>query len=159
MVVALLARMQRRDFCIHACQLVGLGALGAVTPACGGSPTSPSSSAPSLPTISGAIANGKIALTIDTASALNNVGSAALVTASGQNFLVARTAQATFVALTAICTHEQCTVSGFQNSTYVCPCHGSTYSTSGAVLLGPAPRALQQFATSFAGTTLTITVA
>jgi cytochrome b6-f complex iron-sulfur subunit len=61
------------------------------------------------------------------------------------------------VALTAVCTHEQCTVTGFQNSQYVCPCHGSQYSTSGAVTMGPATRALQQFSTQFSTPTLTIT--
>ena len=63
-----------------------------------------------------------------------------------------------FVALTAVCTHEACTVSGFQSSRYVCPCHGSQYSTTGAVLQGPATRSLQQFATRISGTVLTISL-
>ena len=64
-----------------------------------------------------------------------------------------------FVALTAICTHEACTITGFRSSTYVCPCHGSTYNTSGAVLTGPATRALRMFPTQFAPTTNTLTIA
>ena len=71
---------------------------------------------------------------------------------------MSRTAQDTFVALTAICTHEQCTVTGFQSSRYVCPCHGSQYTTSGSVVQGPATRALQQFVTRFTNSVVTITL-
>jgi Rieske Fe-S protein len=73
-------------------------------------------------------------------------------------FLVARTAQNAFTALTAICTHEGCTVSGFENQTYVCPCHGSRYSTSGTVISGPAPSSLRSFQTQFNNNVLTITL-
>jgi len=104
------------------------------------------------------VSGGAIALTIDASSPLNNVGSAALVQAASVNVLVARTGQDAFTALTAICTHEQCTVTGFENQTYVCPCHGSRFSTSGSVTNGPASSPLRQFATRFAGNVLTITI-
>ena len=68
----------------------------------------------------------------------------------------ARTTQDGFVALTATCTHEGCTITGYQSQTYTCPCHGSQYNTSGQVLKGPAPRALTQFASQFANGILTI---
>jgi cytochrome b6-f complex iron-sulfur subunit len=110
-----------------------------------------------LTTVNGSFANGRVTVTVDAASPLNSVGGAALVQSSVGNFLVSRASQDTFVALTAVCTHEQCTVTGFQNSQYVCPCHGSQYSTSGAVTMGPATRALQQFSTQFSTPTLTIT--
>jgi len=124
--------------------------------ACSGSPTSPSS-APALPTINATSANGRVSVTIDPASALATVGGAALVQTSNAAFLVARTAESSFTALTAICTHEGCTITGFQSPRYVCPCHGSQYSTSGGVLNGPATQALRQFATQFADNVLTIT--
>ena len=46
---------------------------------------------------------------------------------SGGTFLVARTAQESFSALTTICTHQTCTISGFDNTNFVCPCHGSRF--------------------------------
>jgi cytochrome b6-f complex iron-sulfur subunit len=97
-------------------------------------------------------------LNIDSSSPLANVGSAALVQNSIRTLLVAHTGQESFTALTALCTHEACTITGFQGGNYVCPCHGSQYSTSGQVLSGPAPRALQQFPTRFTNGTLTIEV-
>ena len=111
-----------------------------------------------LPIINASVAAGAIAITVDASSPLAAIGKAALVQTSSGNFLVARTAQDSFTALTAVCTHEACTVTGFDNQIYVCPCHGSQYSTSGAVVKGPAPDALRQFATRFANNVLTITV-
>jgi len=148
----------RRDFCVHTCQAVSLGALVALVDACGGgsSPTSPSSNVPSLATINGTVGSGGVAVTVDSGSPLASVGGAALVQSSAGNFLVARTTQDTFTALTATCTHEGCTISGYESSTYTCPCHGSQFSTSGGVLRGPAARSLQTFVTAFANGTLTI---
>jgi hypothetical protein len=53
------------------------------------------------------------------------------------------------------CTHESCTITGFADSSYVCPCHGSRFDTSGRVLNGPASRALRQYQTQFANGVLT----
>jgi len=150
--------LSRREFCAHAGQALTLVSIATALHGCGGSSTSPSD-APQLSTINASIAAGTITLTIDAGSPLNAVGAAALVQASGQSFLVSQTSAGSFTALTAICTHEQCTVTGFQNAQYVCPCHGSRYSTSGAVVQGPAPQSLRSFPTKFANPVLTITVA
>lgn len=149
----------RREFCAHACLGVSWLTLASLLDACGGSTTSPSSSAPPLPTINSSVAGGAIAITIDAGSPLAGVGGAALVQTSTGNFLVARTAQDTFAALTAVCTHEACTVTGFQSQTFVCPCHGSQYNLNGSVVKGPAGSPLRQFTTRFAANVLTITVA
>jgi cytochrome b6-f complex iron-sulfur subunit len=147
----------RREFCARAAGTVSLLTLGASFPGCGGSSMSPSPGAvPSLSTINASVVNGSIAVSIDAASRLAAVGSAALVQTGAGNFLVARTAQDTFSALTAVCTHQGCTVSEYQNQVYQCPCHGSRYSTSGAVVAGPATSPLRQFATSLSGNVLTI---
>lgn len=147
----------RREFCARSCQAVSLLALGAVLPACGGSSTSPSS-APALPAVSGTLVNRTLSITIDAASPLAAVGGAATVTAATGSYLVARTAQSAFTAVTAVCTHEGCAVTGFANARYVCPCHGSEFSTSGAVVTGPASSPLRQFPTAFAGSVVTISV-
>jgi cytochrome b6-f complex iron-sulfur subunit len=150
--------VKRREFVTQACQVVSLATLGSILQGCSGNPSGPSSSAPSLTTVNGTVSSGTVNVSVDAASPLATVGGAAFVQSSSGNFLVSRTAQDTFVALTAICTHEQCNVSGFQNSRYVCPCHGSQYTTTGAVVQGPATRALQQFATRFANNIVTITL-
>lgn len=73
-------------------------------------------------------------------------------------FLVARTAPDSFSALTSICTHEACTITGFDSATFVCPCHGSRFDFSGRVVNGPAVTGLRAFPTQFSGDVLTITL-
>jgi cytochrome b6-f complex iron-sulfur subunit len=149
--------VKRREFCVHACQVVSIAAVAPIVQSCGKNPSSPSgTSAPALATLTGTASGGAVTVALDAASPLASVGGAALVQSAAGSFLVSRTAQEAFTALTATCTHEGCTVTGFQNSRYVCPCHGSQFSTSGAVLQGPASRALQSFATTFTNGLLTI---
>jgi Rieske Fe-S protein len=155
-----LPKYTRREFCIHSVQTTSLAAVVTALTGCGGNPSGPGggSTLPALPVVNSSIVSSTITLTIDATSPLNTVGNAALVNASGRSFLVARTAQNTFTALTAVCTHEACTVSNYQNQVYECPCHGSQYNTSGGVTKGPAPRSLSSFPTNFSGTVLTISV-
>jgi cytochrome b6-f complex iron-sulfur subunit len=150
-------RSSRREFCVHACQAVSLVAAGALLQACSGNSTSPSGSA-TLPTINASAAVGALTLTIDAASPLAAVGSAALVQSPAGNALVSRTAQDTFTAVTAVCTHEACTIDGISGQIYVCPCHGSQFSTTGGVVKGPAASPLRQFSTRLAGNVLTVTL-
>lgn len=151
----------RREFFVQSTQMMSLAAVATALTGCGGSPSSPGgvSGLPALPTLSATIISNTFTLTIDGGSPLAAVGSAALVTASGRSFLVAHTGQSAFTTLTATCTHQQCTVSTYQNQVYECPCHGSQYSTTGAVVRGPAPTALRQFPATFANGVLTITTA
>jgi cytochrome b6-f complex iron-sulfur subunit len=95
-------------------------------------------------------------VTIDAASPLAAVGGAALVQSALGSVLVAHTAQDTFVAVTSRCTHEACTITRFASATYICPCHGSQFSTSGRVLAGPATGQLASFQTQFSNGQLTI---
>ena len=146
----------RRTFCTRAATLAVFGgAFGTMLQGCS-SPTSPSN-APALPTVNGTRVSGGITIAIDGSSPLSAVGSAALVQTSVGDFLVAHTAQNSFVALNAICTHQTCTITGFGNQNYVCPCHGSTFDVNGRVLGGPAPAPLHQYPTQFTAGVLTIT--
>jgi cytochrome b6-f complex iron-sulfur subunit len=88
-------------------------------------------------------------------SALNNTGGSRVV----QGIIVANTGSGNFVALASACTHAGTTVgyNSAQNS-FICPNHGSKFSTTGSVLLGPATTALQSHAVSKSGNILTITV-
>ncbi len=158
----------RRQFCAQACQMASAaalaGSMGALLPGCGGgggnSITGGSlpSDVPALATLSATAASGGVTLNIDAGSPLSAVGSAALVQSPSGLLLVAHTGPDTFTAVTATCTHENCTITGFTGQSYVCPCHGSRFSTSGAVQNGPATRSLRSFATRFASNVLTISV-
>ena len=150
----------RRQFCTDACHVALLtGAFGSLAACGGGGSSSPNSaSAALLPLIAATLAGNTVTINIDSASPLATVGRAALVRAGSTQLLVARTGATAFSALTAICTHQACEITGFQDARYVCPCHGSTYDTSGHVLVGPAPSALRAFATSFSGTVLVVSL-
>jgi Rieske Fe-S protein len=93
-----------------------------------------------------------------TGTALDSVGGAALVESVGGVFLLSRSSTSTFGALEAVCTHEGCTITGAAGDIYVCPCHGSRYSRSGQVVNGPAKANLRQYATSFSGGVVTISL-
>ncbi len=152
-------RTDRRAFCVHACHVAALAPLAALMQGCdGGNPAGPSGNAPLLPVVTTNASGGVIALIIDASSPLASPGGAALVRASGNEILVSRTGESSVTAVTAVCTHEACTITGFEGQRYVCPCHGSRYTTEGAVVNGPATRALRPFTASLAGNTLTITL-
>ena|SRR5436190_5073511 len=156
-----MTHQSRREFCAQACHVATAGALagalGTVLDGCsgGGGNGSLPSNVPTLPTIAGTPTSGGVSVTV-AGSPLASVGSAALVQSSSGVFLVARTGQDTFSALTSTCTHQTCTIIGFTGDAFVCPCHGSRFSTTGAVQNGPANRPLRSFATRFDGTTLVI---
>jgi Rieske Fe-S protein len=156
-------KTSRREFCAHAISLVTVASL---IEGCGkkGNPGAPGgggggggTNTPALPTVSGTAAGGTVTVGNVSGTSLSSVGSAALVQAGNSSFLVARTGDNAFNAFTAICTHEQCIVTGFQSGTFVCPCHGSRYGTNGQVQTGPATQGLRQFATQFTNNVLTIT--
>ena len=157
------SKTSRREFCAHAISLVTVASLiegcgGKGNPAGPGGGGGGGGSATALATVTGTVAGSTVTLSNVSGTPLASVGGAALVQAGNNSILVTRTGDASFNAMTAICTHEQCIVTGFQAGSFVCPCHGSTYSSNGQVQRGPATRALRQFTTAFTNNVLTITV-
>jgi cytochrome b6-f complex iron-sulfur subunit len=151
--------VSRRTFCAQACRVASCLALGSLAQACGGGGGGSSpSNVPQLAAVNGSVSGNAVVVQIDSASPLAAVGGAAQVRSSGGAFLVARTGQETFTALTSTCTHEACTITGFDSSNFVCPCHGSRFTTAGRVVNGPASAPLRTFATQFANNVLSITL-
>jgi menaquinol-cytochrome c reductase iron-sulfur subunit len=58
----------------------------------------------------------------------------------------------TATVLSDICTHLSCRVSFKPETlTFLCPCHDAVFSATGAVVSGPPPRPLDQFASRIDG--------
>ena len=95
----------------------------------------------------------EIDLSSSTFSALASVGGYAYQ----GNIIIIRSGESQYIALSKICTHEGCTVT-YNSSTneLPCPCHGSKFSSSGAVLEGPANASLKTYSVSVNGNTLKI---
>ncbi len=54
-----------------------------------------------------------------------------------------------FLALSHQCTHQRCNVDYMaERDVILCPCHGSQFDLTGAVLTGPASRSLDRFPTT-----------
>jgi Rieske Fe-S protein len=62
---------------------------------------------------------------------------------SQDNIVLVRGKDDSVHGLSAICTHQGCTVGSVQNGVISCPCHGSEFNAqNGAVIQGPATRPL-----------------
>ena len=149
--------INRRSFCLQACRAASCVALGSIIGACGGGGSGPSN-VPQLSIVNGNVSGSAVVVQIDSTSPLAAVGEAAMVRSSGGSLLVSRTAQETFTALTSTCTHEACTITGFDNTNCVGPCHWSKFTTAGRVINGPASASLRTFATQFSNNVLTISL-
>jgi cytochrome b6-f complex iron-sulfur subunit len=86
-------------------------------------------------------------------SALTNVGGSL----STNGIIIARLSSTDFTAVDRACTHQG-TLIDFRpaSSDFLCPNHGSQFSSIGAVTKGPATRALRRYNTEFNGTLLRI---
>ena len=93
---------------------------------------------------------------------LNDPAYAALKTVGGftykDNLIIIRFSETEYLALSKVCTHQGCDVSYNSSGNYLpCPCHGSIFSTSGAVLNDPATIPLKKYDVNQDGNILTIT--
>lgn len=115
-------------------RVVGTAAVGGVA-GCGGDPAGPGTTAgtfrAALPAVGGTVA-------------INGVGLGA------QGVAVTRLTTTTVVAVSRRCTHQGCTVGlpAAAGASLVCPCHGSAFTTQGAVVNGPANAPLATYAAS-----------
>lgn len=66
------------------------------------------------------------------------VGGALATKVDGKPVLLVQQTAGTVTALSAICTHQGCTVMAAK-SDLECPCHGSVFGLDGSVKQGPAP--------------------
>lgn len=89
--------------------------------------------------------------------ALSSTG--VLVAIPGRSFVVKRTGPNTFLALSNRCTHQGCTVNITNAGQQLdCPCHGSRFSSDGAVLRSPAQDPLPTFSTTYNPATDQLTI-
>jgi cytochrome b6-f complex iron-sulfur subunit len=90
------------------------------------------------------------------ATETDNTASFEVKSFGDQNFVVIQTkkfdkpifigkqADGSYVALQMLCTHKGCTLRADPDK-LACPCHGSQFTTTGAVIKGPATKPLQNF--------------
>lgn len=135
--------------------LVAVGCLG-----CGGGGDPP---VDALDLMAGFTMCGATQICVDLAdpanAALANVGGARAINVPAK-LVIVRTSATTFAVLSRVCTHNGCGV-GYQPSSmeFACPCHGSRFAIDGAVVNGPATRALADYASTFDEATQTLTIA
>ncbi len=143
------SEMNRKEFL----QLFGLGATALVTTAClGGCGSKTSDPVP--------VASG-IDFTVDLTAASSaplNDAAVGYIYSPTRDVIVAKTTAGTYVALQAPCPHQGTSVYFAPGqSQFICPNHNAVFDLAGAVLSGPSPRALKQYAVVQTGTTLRIT--
>ena len=122
---------------------------------CGGSGGNPSVTGPSGPV--------QLDLSSSQLAALATVGGMVTLSPSAaaglprNGLFIIRASDTSYVVLDRTCTHQACQVGAIQsNGIATCPCHGSQFSTSGAVVRGPAGRSLTKYTATVANNILTI---
>ena len=123
------------------------GGIAASQPAQDSSPpTDPSTPSP------GAAGSAKPAVLARTADI--PVGGGKILT--GRKIVITQPKTGSFVAFSAVCTHQGCTVTSVTGGTINCPCHGSKFSiANGSVVNGPATSPLPSVSIKVQGTSIT----
>ncbi|WP_111766636.1 ubiquinol-cytochrome c reductase iron-sulfur subunit [Nakamurella deserti] len=84
-------------------------------------------------------------------------GGSLIVENGGDKIALARNADGSVVAHSAICTHQGCAVNA-DGAVLACPCHGSTFDAfSGAATKGPATAALETLSVEVSGDAVYLT--
>ncbi|GEP70812.1 iron-sulfur protein [Cellulomonas soli] len=129
--------LSRRDVLVRGGMATMSVAAVGVLAACGGSTGSSGSGDGTVATPD---ASGALAQVADIP-----VGGALSATATdGSPIILVQPSAGTVVALSAVCTHQGCTVA-VDGDQLACPCHGSVFTLEGANVSGPAPKPLPAF--------------
>ena len=141
--------MQRRDFLSDMGITLALACTGCLA-ACSKSASTPGGGTTPPP-------NSSFPFTIDLNSQLTTVGSSLVKNGVIVVRLDAANDNSSFTAVQVACTHQGTAINYKTDlGHFKCPNHGSEFSTTGSVLLGPATNALQVYKVELSGTTLTI---
>ena len=95
--------------------------------------------------------------TVDISNNLTNIGDST----TQQGVILVRLATGNtadaFTAVQVTCTHQGAGIAyDVAQGIFVCPRHGSEFSTTGAVVQGPASTPLQEYKVTISGSTLTV---
>ena len=157
-------KISRRDFFIKSAGAVlvvsSSGLISSIITSCSNNSTGPVNTTP-LSTIQGTVVNNEIAITLTSSPVADKNTRALVLYNNGSNaIIVEHNSDDTFKAISGICTHQSCIVSGFDGSSsrFICPCHGSQFDLNGNVAQGPANRKLSEYATRVENNSLIITL-
>ena len=142
LAITALSHTTRRIFCATLCQAACVVAASARQSA-------------ALPLVRGQVEGEAVTVRVGS-TPLDAVGGRARVASTAGAFLVTRTGEREFVALTGTCSHESCQITDADADAYVCPCHESRFDSSGDVLRGPAELPLERYASGYRDGVLTI---
>lgn len=146
------SEMNRKDFL----QLFGFGATALFASACLGGCGKGTSSDP-VPVAGASSVDFTVDLMASSSAPLNNAA-VGYIYNSTRDVIVAKTAVGGYVALQAPCPHQGTSVYFDQGQNrFICPNHNAIFDVGGAVLSGPAPRALKQYTLVQTGTSLRVT--
>ena len=88
------------------------------------------------------LGNGRVSVKLKSVSELSKVGgSVGIGDVKGKPVAITRTGNASYVAFSLSCPHQQVTVSREGNG-WVCDAHGSEFKADGALVLGPDTKRL-----------------
>lgn len=102
--------------------------------------------------------NGRVIIDMSWYSELGTVGGAIQVLPNnGQAFILVRSDESTFRALSSVCTHLGCDVR-LNRFGFRCPCHGSAFDFTGKAVTGPATESLASYPVVREGNQLVVSV-
>ncbi|CAM3629322.1 ubiquinol-cytochrome c reductase iron-sulfur subunit [Mucilaginibacter galii] len=101
--------------------------------------------------------SGSTLFNVNLDSELKNIGDFKVASGVILVRLAAGSVSSAFTAVQVACTHQGTSINyNTAQGKFICPNHGSQFSTGGAVLLGPATTALKAYTVAITGSNLTV---